>query len=117
MAPANQHFKRQRMFLYLIPIVGVFPALWTLYRRRENSDAAELATSRLAVTLAGLWLSGYILLETSAGTSETLHLPFLIASTVLTSTYFLVNLGLMVRLWKKIPLWLPGVSKISDRLP
>ncbi len=111
----NQDLKRLQIFFYLIPVVGFFPAIWTLYRNEGGRQRKAL--SRLVVTLALGWLFGYILLGTGAQTSESLTLPLLLMSSLLTSGYFLVNLWLMVRLWQRKPLRLPGVSHLSDRLP
>lgn len=105
--------KRLRLFVYLIPVVGFFPALWALYRRQ--GDRAEQTVSRLAVTLALGWVLGSTVLSTGA---EVTHaLPLLVMSSLLTSGYFLSNLWLMLRLWRRKSLWLPGVSDLGDRLP
>jgi hypothetical protein len=111
----NENIRHLQLFLYLIPIVGFFPALWTLYRRRGTRQERNL--SRLAVTLALGWLFGYLLLGTGAEVSDSLSLPLLITSSLLTSGYFLVNLWLMVRLWQRKSLRLPIASKLGDRLP
>jgi len=110
----NQDIKHLQLFLYLIPVVGFFPALWTLYRRRGTSQQHNL--SRLVVTLALGWLFGYLLLGAGAEFSDSLSLSLLITSSLLTSGYFLVNLWLMVRLWQRKPLRLPIASKLGDRL-
>jgi hypothetical protein len=39
-----------QLILYLIPIIGFFPSLWTLYRRQGGRE--QLAISRLSITLA-----------------------------------------------------------------
>jgi hypothetical protein len=106
---------RLQLSVYLAPIIGFFPALWTLYRR--DGTPAHKATSRLSVTLALCWLSGYILLETGARSAEFATLPLLIVSSAFTSSYFIVCVGLMVRLWQRQPMWLPGISRLGDRLP
>lgn len=111
----NQEIKRLQLFLYLVPVVGFFPAIWTLYRRQGTRSQRNL--SRLVVTLALGWLFGYLLLGLGTQASESLSLPLLITSSLLTSGYFLVNIWLMVRLWQRKPLRLPGVSQLSDRLP
>ncbi|MGF1496710.1 MAG: hypothetical protein ACFB8W_07775 [Elainellaceae cyanobacterium] len=111
----NGDLRRIGLFLYLLPVVGFFPALWTLYRRQ--GDRQQRAVSRLAVTLALGWLLSYLLLNTGAQASDSLALPLLIMSSLLTSGYFLVNIGLMVQLWRRKRLWLPGVSRLGDRLP
>ena len=111
----NQDIKRLQLFIYLVPVVGFFPALWTLYRGQGSRQQKNL--SRLVVTLAMGWLLGYVLLGAGANASESLSLPLLITSSLFTSGYFLVNLWLMVQLWRRKPLRLPIVSKLGDRLP
>jgi hypothetical protein len=111
----SQDLKRLQLFLYLVPVVGFFPALWTLYRGQGTRQQKNL--SRLVVTLALGWLLGYILLGVGANASEALSLPLLITSSLFTSGYFLVNLWLMVQLWRRKVLRLPIVSKLGDRLP
>ncbi len=111
----NEDLKRLQLFLYLVPVVGFFPALWTLYRGKATRQQKNL--SRLVVTLALGWLFGYILLGAGANASESLSLPLLITSSLFTSGYFLVNLWLMVQLWRRKALRLPIVSKLGDRLP
>lgn len=111
----NQDVKHLQMYLYLIPVVGFFPALWTLYRR--NGTRNQRNVSRLVVTLAMGWLLGYFLLGTASDLSDSsLSLPLLITTSLLTSGYFLVNIWLMVKLWQRKPLRLPLVSKLGDRL-
>lgn len=107
--------QRLRMFVYLIPVVGFFPAAWSLYRKQ--GDRREQIVSRLAVTLALGWLVGYLLLNGSAQLSDTNALPLMIASATLTSGYFVTTFLLMMRLWQRKSLWLPGVSDLGDRLP
>ncbi len=104
---------RVRLFVYLVPVIGFLPALWTLYRRQ--GDAQQQAVSRLAVTLAFSWLLGQILLGMGFQASESITLPLLLISSVLTTTYFILNFGLMMRVWQRQPLWLPGLSQIAER--
>jgi len=85
--------------VYLIPVFGFFPALWTLYRKSGTRQQRNL--SRLAVTLALGWLAGYFLLGLGAETSTSMKVPFLITNTMLSSGYFLTNLWLMTRLYQK----------------
>ncbi|AMW31045.1 MULTISPECIES: hypothetical protein [Arthrospira] len=103
-----------QQFVYLIPVLGFFPALWTLYRHQGTPQ--ERATCRLVVTLAFSWLAGNLLLRGGASLAEIPELPVLLTSSVLTTTYFLVNFGLMVRLWKDKPLWLPAISPFSEKV-
>lgn len=112
---ANQDLQRLLIFIYLIPVLGFFPALWTLYQRRGSRDQRE--ASRLVVTLSLAWLLGYLLLGLGAQTADSLTAPLLIMSSLLTSGYFLANIWLMVCLWQRKPLRLPGITRLSDRLP
>lgn len=104
---------RLSLFLYLIPVIGCFPAFWTLYRRQSSRE--ERAVCRLAVTLAGTWLLGYLLMSFGAD-SEFLALRLLILNSFLTSGYFLVNIWLMFLVVKGKPVRLPGFSQWAQRL-
>ena len=111
----TEEINHLRLFIYLLPVVGFFPALWTLYRGRGSREQRSL--SRLVVTLVLGWLLGYLLLGSGAQMNSTSALPLLITSSLLTSGYFLTNFWLMVRLWQRKSLRLPVISKLSDRLP
>ena len=111
----NEDVRRLTLFLYLIPVVGFFPAVWTLYRRL--GDRHQQSVSRLSVTLAMGWLLSYLMVNLGASTSTHMALPLLIMSSLLTSGYFLVNIGLMIQLLRRKRLWLPVISRWSDRLP
>lgn len=102
------------LFFYLIPIIGFFPSLWTLYRGRGSRE--QLAVSRLSITLAGSWLLGYLLLGFGAETSEFLTLRLLVLNTLLTSGYFLVSIWLIVRLSSHKSVRLPGFSRWAERV-
>ena len=107
----NQDLIRLQLFIYLVPVLGFFPALWTLYRRQGTRE--QQAVSRLSVTLAFSWLLGYILLSASVP-SEFWTLRLLFMNSLLTSGYFLVSLGLMVRLWQRKSPRLPGISPMAE---
>ncbi len=116
----NTHLNRLLLFLYLVPVFGFFPACWTLYRRR-GSDQQRVA-SRLAITLSLAWILGYSLLKVGGevmieGNVEFLGVSLLVTDSLLSSSYFLVNLWLMVQLWQHKPLKLPGVSQVAKHLP
>lgn len=111
----NDDLKRLKMFIYLVPVVGFFPALWTLYRSRSSRE--ERSVSRLVVTLSLAWILSVTLLRTGAETVDAAALPLMITSTLLTSGYFVANLWLMVRLWQRKRLKLPVLSRLGDRLP
>lgn len=89
-----------QLMLYLIPVVGWIPAMWTLYHRQGNS--AQKSVSRISVTLTLSWAIAYILLWTSSGfTPETYTLRLLYLNGLLTSGYIIVSLSLILRLWKQ----------------
>lgn len=104
------------LLVYLIPVIGFFPSLWTLYRRQGTRE--QLATSRLSITLAFIWLLGNLLLSTGATTatttSELLTLRLLLLNSFLTSGYFIVSVWLMIRTFKGKPKSLPGFSHLAE---
>lgn len=105
--------KRLRLFVYLIPVIGVFPAGWRL--AQGKGDRKERMVCRMAMTLGLFWLLFYLLSGTGAQNTQSLWLW--IVNTMATSSYFGINLWLMLRLWQRKSLHLPGVSELSDRLP
>ncbi|NJR68659.1 MAG: hypothetical protein HC771_08290 [Synechococcales cyanobacterium CRU_2_2] len=123
--PERSEQQRLRLFLYLVPVVGFFPALLSLYRQtrdrppgdRQTKDRREQSVSRLAVTLSLAWVIGLSLLGVGGQVTETPALVAMILSSMLTSGYFLVNFWLMVQLWRRKRLWLPGLSNLGKRLP
>lgn len=118
----NRDLNHLKLFFYLIPVIGFFPSLWTLYHHGNRSRGAgeqecqnRLALSRLSVTLAGCWLLGYFLLGIGAE-AEFFKLRFLMLNTLLTSGYFLVSIWLMFRLSSGRSVRLPGFSRLSERV-
>lgn len=116
----NHTLQRLGLFIYLIPVFGVLPALWTLNRRQSSKSHREV--SRLVVILALVWVSGYSCLNLGAGWSgevdaQGLRTSLLLLNTLLTSSYFLTQIGLMVRLWQGQSLQLPGLSRLARHLP
>jgi hypothetical protein len=109
----NQDLKRLQLYVYLVPILGFLPALWTLYRRQGT--VKQLHLSRLAILMALLWLSGATVLTGVSQQSDFLQLPTLLVSSLWTSGYLLLNLGLMIRLWqgKSLPLSRKRSKKVS----
>ncbi|MBW4442144.1 MAG: hypothetical protein KME10_13085 [Plectolyngbya sp. WJT66-NPBG17] len=103
-----------RLFFYLLPIFGFFPAIWTLYRR--SGGRQERALSRFVVKFALGWLVLYGLMGTSAFTSESAQLPLLLTASFMTSGYFVLNLFLMVRLWQRKAIALPLIGKVGRLL-
>lgn len=111
----NPEAKHLKLFLYAVPVVGFFPALWSLYYRSGTKQEQDL--SRVVVTLTLGWLFAYLLLGVGAETVDGWSVPLLVSSSVMTSTYFLANIWLMMRLWQRKSVRLPGISQVGDRLP
>jgi cytochrome c-type biogenesis protein CcmH/NrfG len=109
----HSDIKRLRLYLYFIPVFGIFPAFWTLYRNR--SDRQERNASRLTVLLTLIWVVSYLSLGTGAQATETSNITALLLNSLLTSGYFATNFWLMVRVWQQKPLWIPGLSRLVDR--
>jgi hypothetical protein len=104
----NDPFKEQklqqiRLLIYLIPVIGIVPALWTLYL--GQGDRRQIQVSRLAIALTGSWLLAYILLWFGPGQNEELlNFRLMYLNGLLTSGYFVVCVGLMFRIWQgKLP--------------
>ncbi len=109
----EQHLQ---LWIYLLPIVGVIPAVWTLSRAKNdlsvNSEEYITTTktslrqqqkvSRLSLNLMLIWLSSYALFSWGAGNaSEIISFRLLYANAVITTGYFLTCTFLMSRLGKK----------------
>ncbi|MEB3163252.1 MAG: hypothetical protein VKK80_08495 [Prochlorothrix sp.] len=114
--------QRLRLFVYLIPVVGFFPALWCLYRKGKSSRAGlvsrrERQVSRMAVTLGLGWVMATILVGAGSSIAEIPDIGRLVLGSGLTSAYFVVNFWLMLQLWRNQRLWIPGLSDLGDRLP
>lgn len=111
----NQDLQRLLIFIYLIPVLGFLPAIWTLYQQRGSREQRN--ASRLVVVLTTGWMLSYVLLGIGVQATDSPALPLLIVSSLLTSGYFLVNIWLMICLWQGKTLYLPGLSRLGDRLP
>jgi hypothetical protein len=100
------------LFAYLVPVFGMVPAAWTL--TRPKSDRRHRAMSRLALTLGLAWGLGYLVFNTSGMTGgengASAQISILLLNSVFTSGYFVTSLWLMIRLWKRQSLALPGLS-------
>lgn len=104
-----------QLVLYMIPVVGFFPSLWTLYSRQGTRE--QLMASKLSITLMLTWILGYLLLATGAEqASNTLALRLLILNTFLTSGYFLVSAWLVVRTLRGKRQRVPGFSRLSEQI-
>lgn len=116
----DRTLKRLLLFIYLVPVFGVVPAIWTLNRR--DSDRKQREVSRVAVIVGTAWLLGAFLLTSgvaisNAENAQGMGISLLLFNTVLTSGYFLNNFWLMVRIWRRQPLNIPGIKYITKYLP
>lgn len=114
-AGARSDASTLQLVLYIIPVVGFLPSLWTVYSRQGTRE--QLIASKLSITLMLTWILGYLLLATGAEqASNTLALRLLILNSFLTSGYFLVSAWLVVRAFKGNRVRVPGFNKLSERL-
>ncbi|MCY7367376.1 MAG: hypothetical protein LH474_04410 [Chamaesiphon sp.] len=106
---------RLETFLYLTPVVGLLPSMWAIYRCQRNKR--QLAVCRLSVLLAFTWLSIYLSLNVGADLSGASAVGFrlLFLNSLATSGYFMASVWLMVLLWQKKSLRLPGFSILAER--
>jgi hypothetical protein len=107
---------RLETFLYLTPVIGLFPSMWAIYRRQR--DKRQLAVCRLSVFLAFTWLTLYLSLDVGAdlaGASTAIAVRLLFANGLATSGYFLTSLWLMMLLWQQKSIRLPGFSVLAER--
>lgn len=110
---AKKDLKDLMLLFYLMPVFGVGPAMWTL--SRPDRSPQERALSRLAIKLMLAWFAGTVALDVGVENVDALKLPLLIVSSVLTSGYFVLNLGLMLRLWQGRAIDLPLFGRVNAR--
>ncbi len=110
---------RLLLFTYLVPVFGMVPAAWTLTRRK--SDRHHRSLSRLTMTLGMTWVLGSLMLNASLGmigeNAVSAQIWMTLFNSVFSSSYFVVSLWLMMRLWQRQSLELPGFSSIAKHLP
>jgi hypothetical protein len=105
--------QKRQLLIYLLPVVGVLPALWTLYRTEASSEHKK--TSRLSIILLLGWLITYISLLMGAGqTSDIIAFRLLYTNALLTTGYFLICLGLMFRLQQGKSPYIPLISSLIE---
>lgn len=104
-----------KLVIYLVPIFGFFPSLWSLYVKQGGKREANV--SKTAVTLALAWMVIYVLTTAGSQASDIASTRLLVTSLLATTGYFITNLWLMVRLLQGGSGRLPGISKLGDRLP
>ncbi len=85
---ADDRIQRLQRGLYLLPVLGILPALWELNRPHPNRENRRV--SLLSLRLTGAWALGYaaLWLGSTVG-SDRLELRFLYLNGLLTSGYFL----------------------------
>lgn len=121
---SNQTDRHLTLWVYLLPIIGVIPAIWTLYisqkdretrgPKPEESYVIPLSNisnknnyerqkvSRWSVTLILIWLSSYFLLSLgAANTSGVIAFRLLYTNAILTTGYFVACTALMFNLSKR----------------
>ena len=91
--------KHLKLWLYLLPIVGVIPAIWTL--GKNKGDKQQQKASRVSIILLLVWLGSYCSLSLGAGqASDLLAFRLLYTNALITTGYFLTCILLMLRLSK-----------------
>lgn len=92
-----------QLSLYLLPIVGIIPSLWTLFSQTSNPQQKKV--SRTSINLILIWLLVYVSLWLSSqNTSELVAIRLLYLNGLLTTGYFLSCLGFTIAIWQgKIP--------------
>ncbi|MEL6381241.1 MAG: hypothetical protein AAFQ89_01970 [Cyanobacteria bacterium J06626_18] len=104
-----------KLVIYLVPIFGFFPSLWSLYLKQGSRR--EQTVSKTAIALAITWVMVYGVTAAGAQAVDVASTRLLISSLLATTGYFVTNFWLMVRLLQGKTVRLPGISKIGDRLP
>ncbi|MEM6610785.1 MAG: hypothetical protein AAF652_00745 [Cyanobacteria bacterium P01_C01_bin.72] len=116
----SQTEQHLQLWTYYLPVVGIIPAIWTLYRTKHkiqsnhgldsqhnpftdySQQQQQLKASRRSISLTLVWLCSYILLTSGASSgTEITSFRFLYANAISTTGYFLVCTFLMSRLGKK----------------
>ncbi len=115
----EQRLKQLRLYLYFLPVVGFFPALWQLYRRQNLiGDRQERNACQLSVTMMLGWLMGYFLLGWGGDkVTDIAAFRLMFLNALWTSGYFLSCLFLMLRVWQRTEnISLPVVKNVAEAL-
>jgi uncharacterized membrane protein YhdT len=106
-----------KLWIYLLPIVGILPSIWTLYQPQTNHQAnlaedwEQKKVSRLSLNLVLIWLVSYCLLSFGAtNVSERISFRLLYANAILTTAYFVTCIVLMSRLSHRTS---PSVNQVK----
>lgn len=102
---------RLQLWIYLLPVLGVVPAIWSLYRstqlksnvmQSERTLLQQRKVSRLSINLAFTWLSCYCLLSLGAANVSGIEsFRLLYTNALITTGYFLACIFFMFRVDKK----------------
>lgn len=110
----SEPMRSPQLWIYLLPVVGIVPAIWTLYRKPTQSKSQltvqsdpvrlrQQKVSRLALNLALIWLSSYCLLFLGAARVSGIEsFRLLYVNALITTGYFLVCTFLLFRVNKKV---------------
>ncbi len=88
-----------RLSLYLLPVFGIFPAIWTLTRQDADSHTKQI--SRTSLNLALAWSIVYFSCwEGASWTGEIASLRLLYVNALVTTSYFGLCFWLTLRIWQ-----------------
>jgi uncharacterized membrane protein YhdT len=93
-----------KLWIYFLPIVGILPAIKTLYHTQKDHqvDSQQQKASRLAISLILIWLSSYSLFSLGAANTEgIMSFRLLYTNALLTTGYFVACTYFMLRLGNK----------------
>lgn len=111
----DKKLQQLQLCLYLLPILGIIPSIWTLYQGKANEQKQK--TSRLSIILVLSWSLAYIALSFSAHqSSEILAFRLLYTNALITTGYFLVCLSLMFRLLQGKTPSLPLINLLASKM-
>lgn len=98
----EQNLDKFQLSLYLMPIFGPIWALINLKLFSYNLNSEQKKIGKISVNLGLAWLISYSSLWLSGSlTSDILSLRLLYLNGTITTTYFLICLVLITRLWSK----------------
>lgn len=103
-SPPIQIARHLKLWIYLLPVIGIIPALKTLYFTPDENkvDPQQQKVSRLAISLVLVWLSSYTLLSLGAtNTVGIISFRLLYTNALLTTGYFVGCTYFMLRLGNK----------------
>jgi len=98
----QQNLDKFQLSLYLMPLLGPIWSLINLRYFSQNLDQEQKKTSRVSLRLGMAWIIAYSTLSLGGNiTSDFLSFRLLYFNGIITTTYFLICLILISRLWSK----------------